>query len=275
MHGGDGENGGVNDEDSTVDIVMPAIFVGHGSPMNALDDNRYTRAWRELARSFRRPRAIVAVSAHWYIGATAITTMDRPKTIHDFYGFPPELFAVEYPAPGSAAVAGEVIDTLAGFWVGRDVDSWGLDHGTWSVLVHMYPDASVPVLQLSIDATKDADYHVNLGRALEGLRHRGILVLGSGNIVHNLGLIDWETPDDGFDWARDFNDAAHELLTTRPGDVARLAEHPAYRRAVPTPEHVLPSFYIAGMAAAAGKPLARIVDGYAFGSLSMDSYVLG
>ncbi len=253
---------------------LPAVFVGHGSPMNALDDNRYTRAWRDFATTFRRPRAVVAVSAHWYIGATAITAMDRPKTIHDFYGFPPELFAVDYPAPGSAAIAGEVIDALAGFWVGRDVDSWGIDHGTWSVLVHMYPDADVPVLQLSIDATKDAEYHIDLGRALEALRHRGILVMGSGNIVHNLGLIDWEKPDQGYDWAREFNQAAHDVLTTDPGAVTRLVEHPEYRRSVPTPEHLLPSFYLAGMAAAAGRPLERIVDGFSYGSLSMDSYVL-
>lgn len=253
---------------------MPAIFVGHGSPMNALDDNRYTRAWREIAASMRRPRAVLAVSAHWYIGATAVTVMDRPKTIHDFFGFPPELFAVDYPAPGSAAVAGEVIDALAGFWVGRDVDSWGIDHGTWSVLVHMYPKADVPVLQLAIDATKDAEYHVNLGRALESLRHRGVLVMGSGNIVHNLGVLDWERPDDGFDWAREFNAAACEILTNDPGGVTVLAQHAAYRRAVPTPEHLLPAFYVAGMAAAADRPLERFVDGYAFGSLSMDSYVL-
>lgn len=253
---------------------MPAIFVGHGSPMNALEDNRYTRAWREMAASMRRPRAILAVSAHWFIGATAVTVMDRPKTIHDFYGFPPELFAIDYPAPGSAAVAGEVIDALAGFWVGRDVDSWGIDHGTWSVLVHMYPEADVPVLQLAIDATKDAEHHVNLGRALESLRHRGVLVMGSGNIVHNLGLLDWNDSEAGYDWAREFNHAAHEILTTDPGGVSRLAEHAAYRRAVPTPEHLLPVFYVAGMAAAAGSSLERFVDGYAFGSLSMDSYVL-
>jgi 4,5-DOPA dioxygenase extradiol len=260
--------------DSADSTVMPAIFVGHGSPMNAVDDNRYTRAWRDFGASIRRPRAIVAVSAHWYIGATAVTTMDRPKTIHDFYGFPPELFAIEYPAPGSAAVAGEVIDSLAGFWVGRDVDSWGIDHGTWSVLVHMFPEADVPVLQLSIDATKDAEYHLNLGRALESLRHHGILVMGSGNIVHNLGLIDWEKPDGCFDWARDFNDAVYEIMTTKPEMVTRLAEHPAYRRAVPTPEHLLPSLYVAGMAASAGSSLERIVAGCAYGSLSMDSYVL-
>lgn len=253
---------------------MPAIFVGHGSPMNALDDNRYTRVWREVGASIRRPRAILAVSAHWYIGTTEITVMDRPKTIHDFYGFPPELFAIDYPAPGSAAVAGEVIDALAGFWVGRGVDSWGIDHGTWSVLVHMYPEADVPVLQLSIDATKDVEYLIELGRALETLRHRGILVMGSGNIVHNLGLIDWERPDDGFDWAHDFNDTVHDVLATNPGDIVRVAEHPAFRRAVPTPEHLLPAFYVAGMADAAGRPLERLVDGYAFGSLSMDSYIL-
>ena len=253
---------------------QPAVFIGHGSPMNALESNRFTNRWREFAATLPMPRAIVTVSAHWYINATAVTAMQTPRTIHDFYGFPDELFAFDYPCPGSNEVAREVVDALAPVWVGLDTDSWGIDHGTWSVLAHMFPAADVPVLQLSIDATKDADYHVNLGRALDVLRHRGVLVVGSGNIVHNLGLIDWVKPESGEAWAREFNQAAHDVLTTDPGAVTRLVEHPEYRRSVPTPEHLLPSFYVAGMAVVAGRPLERIVDGYAYGSLSMDSYVL-
>ena len=222
--------------------TIPAVFVGHGSPMNAIEPNRYTEAWRAFGATIPVPRAILAISAHWYINATAVTAQPDPKTIHDFYGFPPELFAIQYPAPGSPEIAQEIVDTLAPTWTGLDHDSWGIDHGTWSVLVHMFPEANIPVLQLSIDSTKDLEHHVNLGRALAGLRHRGVLVMGSGNIVHNLGLIDWERPEAGYDWAHDFNDAAYEILTTNPGDVSRLVDHPAYRRAAPTPEHLLPSF---------------------------------
>ena len=253
---------------------MPAAFIGHGTPMNALDHNRYTESWRSFAESVPRPRAILAISAHWYINATAVTAMTAPKTIHDFFGFPDELFAVRYPASGDPALAEEIIDVVKPTWVGRDLDSWGLDHGTWSVLVHMFPDADIPVVQLSIDASKPFEYHVALGAQLAELRQRGVLILGSGNVVHNLGILEWNQPDAAFDWARDFNEAAMRLMTEDPGDITRLRQHDAFRLAVPTPDHFLPLLYLAGLASATGQGANVLVDGYAMGSLSMTSYTL-
>ncbi len=253
---------------------MPAVFVGHGSPMNTLEENRWTRAWAEFGRTTPRPRAIVAISAHWYINATAVTAMERPQTIHDFYGFPPELFAVDYPAPGDPGLADEIIELVAPTWVGRDVDSWGLDHGTWSVLTHMYPEAEIPVVQLSIDATKPGTYHVELGVALEPLRHAGVLILGSGNVVHNLGRLQWQEPDAAADWNTAFDGAATQLMTKRPVDITELADHPNHDLAAPTPEHLLPLFYIAGVAAAANTTATVLTAGPHMGSLSMSSYVV-
>jgi 4,5-DOPA dioxygenase extradiol len=253
---------------------MPALFVGHGTPMNALDSNRYTEAWTASAASLPRPRAILSISAHWYINATAVTAMSEPKTIHDFFGFPPQLFAMQYPAPGDPELAEEIIELVKPTWVGRDLDSWGLDHGTWSVLVHMFPDADIPVVQLAIDASKPFEYHVELGARLAELRRRGILIVGSGNVVHNLGMLEWGQPDAGFDWARDFNQTAIDLMAKTPGSVADLRDHPHFRLAVPTPDHFMPLLYLAGLADAAGSGAQVLVDGYAMGSLSMTSFVL-
>jgi len=253
---------------------MPAVFLGHGSPMNALERNRFSSAWADFGASVPRPRAILVVSAHWYVNVTAVTAMARPRTIHDFYGFPRELFEVQYPAPGSPELAGEVAELVRPIHVGLDRDGWGLDHGTWSVLVHAFPRADVPVVQLSIDARQDLDFHLELGARLAPLRERGVLIVGSGNLVHNLRMLDWSAPDEGFDWARRFDRAAHEVLVTRPADLPRLRSHPDYARSVPTPDHFLPLLYVAGLASASSRPLEPLVEGLTYGSISMAAYGL-
>ncbi|MEZ5209965.1 4,5-DOPA dioxygenase extradiol [Gordonia sp. (in: high G+C Gram-positive bacteria)] len=253
--------------------LMPAAFLGHGSPMNAIEHNRYTEAWSAFGRSIPTPRAILVISAHWYINASAVTAMRLPRTIHDFYGFPRELFDVDYPAPGAPDVAEAVADIVKPTWVGLDVDSWGIDHGTWSVLRHVFPDASIPVVQLSLNAFEGLDYHLELGRRLAPLREQGVLIIGSGNIVHNLRALDFSQPDGGFAWARRFDDAAAELLGDRSSEILTLDAHPDFASAVPTPDHFLPLLYIAGLAN--GRPLDQLIEGYNAGSLSMTSYTLG
>jgi 4,5-DOPA dioxygenase extradiol len=253
---------------------MPAAFLGHGSPLNALEQNGYTEAWRSFGSSVPRPRAILVVSAHWYINATAATAMARPKTIHDFYGFPDELFAVEYPAPGDPELAAEIAELAAPTWVGSDRDSWGLDHGAWSVLVHAFPEADIPVVQLSINAEKPFDHHLELGAALAPLRRRGVVIIGSGNVVHNLGRIDPSQPEGAFDWAERFDDAARRIMTTHPADAPALRQHADFRLAVPTSEHFIPLLYLAGLAQAAGSTADVLIDGYSYGSLSMTAYTL-
>lgn len=252
--------------------IMPAAFLGHGSPVNTLDDNRYTRSWRAFGEAVPAPRAVLVVSAHWYTAVTAVTAMAKPRTIHDLFGFGERLQTFQYPAPGSPEVAREIRDVVKPRFVGLDNDAWGLDHGTWSVLAHVYPEANVPVIQLSINGTKDFAYHLEIGARLAPLRERGILIIGSGNVVHNLRAIDWHQPDGAFDWTRRFEEAARELMLERPHEVPSLVAHPDYRLAVPSPDHFLPLLYIAGLAAAAGHPPRPLVEGYAYGSLSMTSY---
>jgi len=253
---------------------MPAAFLGHGSPMNALEVNRFTAEWRAFGASVPRPRAILVVSAHWFVNVSAVTAMARPRTIHDFYGFPKKLFEVEYPAPGDRGVAEEVAEISKPTYVGLDLDGWGLDHGTWSLLVHAFPSADVPVVQLAIDARKGPDFHFELGAKLAPLRERGVLIIGSGNIVHNLRAIDWSLQDEGFDWARRYDERARELLVEYPSEIVSLVDHPDHSRAVPTPDHFLPMLYFAGLTAAAKEKAKILVDGYAYGSLSMTSYTV-
>lgn len=221
-----------------------------------------------------KPAAILAISAHWYINATAVTAMAHPRTIHDFYGFSDELFAFEYPAPGAPEVAQQVADVVNPTWVGIDHDSWGLDHGTWSVLAHAFPQADIPVVQLSINGNEPFDYHVQLGAALAPLLESGVLIVGSGNVVHNLRLVDWSQPDGGEAWAQRFDDAAVELITSEPGDIARLVEHPDFATAAPTPDHFMPLLFLGGLAAASGAPVTVFDQGCVLGSLSMTSFDL-
>ncbi len=257
---------------------QPAVFLGHGSPMNALHTTRYSDAWAAFGRAAlatSRPKAIVVVSAHWYLNATAATAMDQPRTIHDFFGFPPELFAVQYAAPGSAEVAALLTETAEPMWVGQDLDSWGFDHGAWSVLVHAFPAADIPVVQLSIDGSKPFAYHVELARRLRPLRDEGVLFLASGNIVHNLRTLDRNAAGQGFDWAVRFDRDLTEATLQGDADALVAAEHrDDFLLASPTPDHYLPLLYLAGLRVD-GEPAEVLVDGYELGSLSMTSIRIG
>jgi 4,5-DOPA dioxygenase extradiol len=254
---------------------MPALFVGHGSPMNTLTDNRCTQAWRRIGQALPRPLAILAVSAHWYMPQLAVTAMAEPETIHDFYGFPQALFEFEYPAPGSPALAARVRDLLQPFEVDADM-SWGIDHGSWSVLAHLFPAADIPVVQLSIDRSRPAQFHYDLGKRLAPLRDEGVLILGSGNVVHNLGMLAWDRPDAAFDWAQRFEQAVKDRLARR--DHAPLVSwdslDPQARLAVPTPEHYLPLLY-AIATQQDDEAVSFPVDGIEMGSLSMLTVALG
>jgi 4,5-DOPA dioxygenase extradiol len=260
---------------STSSLRMPAAFLGHGSPMNTLEVNGFTQAWRDLGHALPRPRAILAVSAHWFINGTAVTAMPRPRVIHDFFGFPPELFAFDYPAPGDPDVAQEVVDVLKPAHVGLDLDSWGIDHGTWSVLAHVFPAADIPVLQLSIHAAAPFDYHVDLAARLAPLRDRGVFIVGSGNVVHNLRRIEWSHGHRGFDWCERFDAHVRDMMTTRPAALADVQRHPDFALAAPTPEHFLPLAYLAGLCVEAGEPAQPFAGGCTLGSISMTSYLLG
>jgi 4,5-DOPA dioxygenase extradiol len=253
----------------------PALFVGHGSPMNAVVDNAWSRRWVEVGAQLEPPAAILCISAHWETRGTHVTAMERPRTIHDFSGFPDELNAKVYPAPGSPALARQTAALLADGRVGLD-QTWGLDHGTWSVLARMFPRADIPVLQLSLDATLAPEAHYALARDLRALRERGVLVIGSGNIVHNLRRIDRRLANSGFDWAIEFDTRVKALIDA--GDHRSLIRYDQLGRAaqlsVPTSEHYLPLLYALAVKDEA-EPIAYFNDGAAMGSISMRSLIIG
>ena len=256
--------------------VMPAAFFGHGNPMNAVSRNAYTEGWRRIGEQIARPEAIVSVSAHWYGPGTAVTVNATPRTIHDFGGFPPELYQVQYPAPGDPALARRVQALLAPLEVRLD-DSWGLDHGTWSVLKHVYPAADIPVIQLSIDETKPAAFHFDVGRRLAPLRAEGVLIAGSGNLVHNLHTYAWgQHSQDPYDWAVRFETAARDVMLT--GEFGPLVNYESLGRdallSIPTPDHYLPLLYVLGCHQK-GEDIGFPIEGVDGGSISMLSVQLG
>ncbi len=254
---------------------LPAVFFGHGNPMNALMRNAYTEAWRRIGQTIPRPKAVLAISAHWYVPEVAVTAMPAPRTIHDFGGFPRGLYQVSYPAPGSRELA-ERVRELLGAAVAFD-DSWGLDHGTWAVMRHVYPDASVPIVQLSIDETQPAGFHYDLGKQLTPLRDEGVLVAGSGNIVHNLHAYAWGGhAAEPYEWAVRFERAARDLM--QAGDHQPLVDYEGLGRdamlSIPTPDHFLPLLYVLGTASA-DETVTVPVEGVDGGSVSMLAVQVG
>ena len=250
---------------------MPAIFFGHGNPMNALLRNPYTEGWAAIGESIPRPKAVLCISAHWYLPGTAVTAMAAPRTIHDFGGFPRELYEVQYPAPGSPELAARVHNLLKPLEVELDEESWGLDHGAWSVLCHVFPQADLPVMQLSIDETEPPEFHYEVGKRLAPLRDEGILVIGSGNIVHNLHTYAWGGHEvEPFDWAIRFEKKARELLLS--GDDEPLVNYESLGRdallAAPTPEHYLPLLYVIALRRK-NEAVSFPVEGFDGGSISM------
>lgn len=258
--------------------VMPVLFIGHGSPMNGIEDTAFSCRWSQMAKEIPTPKAVLVVSAHWFTKGTKITAMDFPKTIHDFGGFPQELFDVQYPAPGNPVLAKETAELLHSAHVEFDHD-WGLDHGAWTIIRHMYPEANIPVLQLSIDYTKGPQYHYDLAKELNALRKKGVLIIGSGNMVHNLRMVAWDRlndPEYAYDWAIQMNNKFKELI--QAGDHKPLINYSSLGKeamlAIPTPEHYLPLMYTLGLKS--GKDDVSFFNDKAVGgSLTMTSVKLG
>lgn len=255
---------------------MPAIFFGHGNPMNALTDNEWTQGWRKIGETVPPPKAVLCVSAHWYIPVVAVTAMERPRTIHDFGGFPPELFAVQYPAPGSPELAKKVNVLLGGECL-MDSCQWGLDHGTWSVLCHLFPNADIPIVQLSINEAKPAAFHYELAQRFAPLRDEDILIVGSGNLVHNLHAYAWgRQTREPFDWALRFDQLVRRLILE--GDHGPLIIYESIGRdallSVPTPDHYLPLLYMLALQVP-GDDVRFPVEGFDGGSISMTAVQIG
>lgn len=258
--------------------VMPVLFIGHGSPMNGIEDTAFSRRWSQMAKEIPTPKAVLVVSAHWFTKGTKITAMDFPKTIHDFGGFPQELFDVQYPAPGNPVLAKETADLLHSAHVEFDHD-WGLDHGAWTIIRHMYPEANIPVLQLSIDYTKGPQYHYDLAKELNALRKKGVLIIGSGNMVHNLRMVAWDRlndPEYAYDWAIQMNNKFKELI--QAGDHKPLINYSSLGKeamlAIPTPEHYLPLMYTLGLKSSKDD-VSFFNDKAVGGSLTMTSVKIG
>lgn len=263
---------------SNQEQLMPVLFVGHGSPMNGIQDTAFSRRWAKLAKEIPTPKAVLVVSAHWFTKGTKITAMDFPKTIHDFGGFPKELFEVQYPAPGNPALATETAKLIHSAHVELDHD-WGLDHGAWTIIRHMYPDADIPVLQLSIDYTNGSRYHYDLGKELYALRKKGVLIIGSGNMVHNLRMVAWDRLNDaeyGYDWTKNINDKFKSLIQN--GNHTPLINYSTLGKdallAIPTPEHYLPLLYTLG-AKGSKDAVSFFNDKAVGGSLTMTSVKIG
>lgn len=252
---------------------MPVLFVGHGSPMNAIEENEFSRAWIETGKAMPKPKAILCISAHWETDGTKITSMAQPKTIHDFYGFPTALYKTIYPAPGSPELAQLIRETIKKIPASLNLD-WGLDHGAWSVLLRMFPDADIPVVQFSLDHTKDASYHYELGKELRSLRYKGILILGSGNMVHNLGMMSWQ--DHGYDWAIDFDETLKQLILS--GNHDSLVHYEKLGKAahlsIPTNEHYLPFLYTIALQDKEDS-FRFFAEQVTLGSISMRSFQIG
>jgi 4,5-DOPA dioxygenase extradiol len=257
----------------TTNALFPTIFVGHGSPMNAIEDNPYSRTWIELGKSLAKPQAILCISAHWQAPGVRITAMSQPRTIYDFYGFPPELYQASYPAPGSPELASQVQELLADYHALPDQE-WGLDHGTWSVLLRMFPQADIPVVQLSLDYTKTAAEHYALGQALRPLRQQGVLILGSGNLVHNLRLARWQ--EDALDWAIEFDNLVKEHILAQ--NHAPLIDYPSLGQSahlsIPTDEHYLPLLYVLALQEP-GEAISFFNEQVTMGSISMRGVQIG
>jgi 4,5-DOPA dioxygenase extradiol len=255
--------------------AMPVLFLGHGSPMNAIEDNPFSRGWQEVGRGLPRPSAILCISAHWETRGTFVTGMDKPRTIHDFGGFPQALFDVQYPAPGSPELAASTQQAITSAHVGVD-HAWGLDHGAWSVIIHLFPKADIAVVQLSLDRTLSPAQHYALAGELASLRKKGVLIIGSGNMVHNLGVIDWHNPTGGYDWAKEASTRMKELI--QRGDHGGLVNYStqgkAFQLSIPTPEHYLPLLYTLALKEEAD-PLSLFNDQLMMGSIAMTSLRIG
>ena len=254
---------------------MPSLFLGHGSPMNAIEENEFSKGWREIGQNLPKPKAILVVSAHWETAGTLVTAMDKPRTIHDFGGFPQTLFDVQYPAPGHPYLAEKVKQSLKKTETELD-NAWGLDHGAWSVVKHLYPNADIPVLQLSLDYRKDAQWHFELAKELSVLRTRGILIVGSGNMVHNLGLINWKSGNQGYEWAENANTQMKSMIDQEKWDLLfQYSKQGAdWQKAIPTPEHYLPLLYTLGLKSE-NESISYFNDKRVYGSISMTSLKIG